>query len=305
MGIQAKARRKAKRNGTAIVVAASQQPKQTASTEPTISSSDLVSVASKKRKRGDSNEDEQAKSPSASENEPQEALSASENHDKEPTTNDEDASAKSKQSRQILFIGNLPPLATRKNVTEHFSSLSPTSVRVPTDREFGSSRGYAFIEFDAYDKLRTCLTKFHHSLFPAKDIYITDDEKNAFEKKFSADPKEKWKYGPMRRRISVELTAGGGGKSSNRMQRVSDKNKKLKAERQRASDRETKARDVKRAHQKQKDAAGQKASGNKSVPKAADADADGGADADAEPSKEEAAIASGIHPSRLKNMGLV
>lgn len=55
--------------------------------------------------------------------------------------------------------------------------------------------------------MKTCLAKFHHTEF-------TDSQGNA-------------------RRINVELTAGGGGKNGERMDKVREKNQKLNEERAR------------------------------------------------------------------------
>lgn len=73
---------------------------------------------------------------------------------------------KQKQPRFIVFVGNLPFSATAESVKRHFASLSPTSVRLLTSRDDPSrSRGIAFVEFSGYDRMRTCLAKFHHTEF--------------------------------------------------------------------------------------------------------------------------------------------
>ena len=83
-----------------------------------------------------------------------------------------------KNTRFICFIGNLPYTATENAVRAHFSSLSPTDVRVLTEKNTPKrSRGMAFIEFDRYDHMRTCLDRFHHSEFndnvsPARKINV-------------------------------------------------------------------------------------------------------------------------------------
>ncbi|KAL2122040.1 hypothetical protein VTJ04DRAFT_2495 [Mycothermus thermophilus] len=111
-----------------------------------------------------------------------------------------------KQPRFICFIGNLPYTATAEAVRKHFASLEPTSVRLLTQRDDPSkSRGIAFVEFDRYDRMKTCLAKFHHTEF--------DD---------GISPK---------RRINVELTAGGGGKTPSRIEKIKQKNAKLNEER--------------------------------------------------------------------------
>lgn len=102
-----------------------------------------------------------------------------------PTTEDQTLSdptstsgAGSKQTRFICFVGNLPYTATAASVQAHFASLQPASVRLLTQRDNPSkSRGIAFVEFDRYDHMKTCLEKFHHTEFddgmsPARRINV-------------------------------------------------------------------------------------------------------------------------------------
>ncbi|KAK3336212.1 hypothetical protein B0T19DRAFT_480791 [Cercophora scortea] len=133
-----------------------------------------------------------------------------------PTTQDEEAAAaateadaaaaSSKNSRFICFIGNLPFTATAESIKAHFASVHPISVRLLTERDNPSkSRGIAFVEFGRFDHMKTCLEKFHHTEF--------DD-----------------KLSPARK-INVELTAGGGGKTKQREEKIKEKNRKLNEER--------------------------------------------------------------------------
>jgi len=112
----------------------------------------------------------------------------------------------SKPARFIVFIGNLPFSATTESIKEHFAALKPISVRNLTSRGKSSrSRGCAFVEFEGHGHMETCLKLFHHSTF--------DD---------SISPP---------RKINVELTAGGGGKTKYRQAKIGKKNKKLNEER--------------------------------------------------------------------------
>lgn len=90
----------------------------------------------------------------------------------------------------------------------HFSALAPSSVRLLTEKDNPTkSRGIAFIEFDHFSRMKTCLAKFHHTDFT--------DSTGAV------------------RKINVELTAGGGGKKDGRMDKVRERNAKLNEERTR------------------------------------------------------------------------
>ncbi|KIW15992.1 hypothetical protein PV08_06043 [Exophiala spinifera] len=124
-------------------------------------------------------------------------------------------------SRFIVFVGNLPFDATTVQIKQHFSKLAPTSVRMSTDKSTGRSKGFAFLEFDDYDKMKTCLKLYHHSIFDPQR------QSSAEAKDVLSDEKSKG------RRINVELTAGGGGKSKVRKEKIKMKNKKLGEERER------------------------------------------------------------------------
>merc|ERR1711939_942886 len=77
-----------------------------------------------------------------------------------------DDNASSKTARFIVFVGQLPFTATKESVEKHFASIKPKSVRVPTEKgQAGKAKGYAFVEFEGYDHMKTCLKLFHHSLF--------------------------------------------------------------------------------------------------------------------------------------------
>ncbi|EXJ95896.1 hypothetical protein A1O1_01021 [Capronia coronata CBS 617.96] len=139
--------------------------------------------------------------------------------------NNDEKLTTSASSRFIVFVGNLPFDATASQVKDHFAKLVPSSVRLSTDKATGKGKGFAFIEFDAYDKMKTCLKLYHHSLFDPHG------EENA------GDPGAKAAKGKRKpRRINVELTAGGGGKKSQeRMSKIKTKNEKLNEERKRRS----------------------------------------------------------------------
>ncbi|KAE9370544.1 hypothetical protein N431DRAFT_344280 [Stipitochalara longipes BDJ] len=123
----------------------------------------------------------------------------------------------SKAARFIVFIGNLPYTATTGSITTHFASVKPKSVRHLTQKDNPSkSKGCAFVEFEGYDHMKTCLKLFHHSMF--------DDGLSA------------------PRKINVELTAGGGGNTKDRKAKIQGKNEKLNEERFRRIQEEAKAK---------------------------------------------------------------
>ncbi|KAH6671721.1 hypothetical protein B0J14DRAFT_79684 [Halenospora varia] len=127
-----------------------------------------------------------------------------------------------KPARFICFIGNLPFSATQQSLQKHFASVKPISIRVLSQKDDPTkSKGCAFVEFDGYDHMKTCLKLLHHSMF--------DD---------GISPA---------RKINVELTAGGGGNTKDRRAKIEQKNSKLNEERIRKIQEEEKAKWAKKA----------------------------------------------------------
>ncbi|KAL7938333.1 hypothetical protein V8C35DRAFT_291697 [Trichoderma chlorosporum] len=143
--------------------------------------------------------------------------------EKSPSKDAEDAidldlSSAQKQGRNIVFVGNLPYSATAASITAHFATLKPIAVRCLTKKEDPKAcRGIAFVEFATPTHQRTCLDKFHHSMFE-------DGISPA-------------------RKINVELTAGGGGKGQGRQDKIMEKNKKLDENRAKRIEKEKTAKE--------------------------------------------------------------
>ncbi|CUS14483.1 unnamed protein product [Tuber aestivum] len=119
--------------------------------------------------------------------------------------------------RFIVFIGNLPYTTTHPQLQSHFSSLQPSSIRLITGKNPPHTcKGFAFLEFTSYDRMKSCLAKYHHSMF-------------------------------LDRKINVELTAGGGGaKSKDRREKLRAKNVRLNDQRKRRIEEEEKLKGEKR-----------------------------------------------------------
>lgn len=101
--------------------------------------------------------------------------------------------------RFIAFVGNLPFKATAEEVQEFFKAANPSSVRLMTDKQTGKSRGFAFVDFATSADLKHAL-KFHHMPLGTK-------------------------------KINVELTAGGGGNSEARKEKIKRRREELEKER--------------------------------------------------------------------------
>ncbi|KAI0080337.1 hypothetical protein K474DRAFT_1590038 [Panus rudis PR-1116 ss-1] len=108
--------------------------------------------------------------------------------------------------RYILFVGNLKYTTTREAVQQHFASCDPPpTVRLmapkpsATPKPTVKSKGFAFLEFENKAGLQQAL-KLHQSELDG-------------------------------RKINVELTAGGGGKSESRVAKLKERNKELHEQR--------------------------------------------------------------------------
>jgi nucleolar protein 6 len=129
-----------------------------------------------------------------------------------------------KDDRFICFIGNLPYNTTSAQVHSHFIKIADgiKSIRLPSDKKTGKGKGFAFLEFDGFDKMKTCLKLYHHSIF---DPSVETEDKEA-----KPGQKETGKG----RRINVDLTVGGGGAGKERKEKIHAKNQKLDEQRERA-----------------------------------------------------------------------
>ncbi|EKC97522.1 hypothetical protein A1Q2_08186 [Trichosporon asahii var. asahii CBS 8904] len=121
--------------------------------------------------------------------------------------------------RFILFLGNIGFKTTKDEVAAHFKESVGRipAVRLLTDKATGKSRGIAFLELANGNELQSAL-KQHHSILNGK-------------------------------RINVELTAGGGGKSEGRREKLKQRNERVSTQREKrekeAKEKEAKAKAAK------------------------------------------------------------
>ncbi|OEJ88330.1 Nucleolar protein 6 [Hanseniaspora osmophila] len=127
--------------------------------------------------------------------------------------------AANKGNRFLIFVGNLPYNVTKAELMNHFKNCSPDEIRVRPDK------GIAFLEFDPASsdsqKLDTDeKDKNNKSTIKASNIQKRMDIALLQNKTMFQD-----------RKINVELTAGGGGNSENRLSKIKTKNEKMEKER--------------------------------------------------------------------------
>ncbi|KAF2718084.1 hypothetical protein K431DRAFT_287929 [Polychaeton citri CBS 116435] len=186
-----------------------------------------------------------------------------------------DGAAEPAKHRFLLFIGNLPYNTTDDTLRLHFKKLEPFTLRHRIDPQTKKSKGFAFLEFENYDRMQTCLKLYHHSIF---------DPENAGQG-FEAAEEEAARAGKRAkgRRINVELTAGGGGGNEARKEKIKVKNVRLEEQRKRRMEQEKKEGERKERKQG-------KGSGGK----------DGG---DQEQGEREGVVMGAMHPSRIARLG--
>ena len=74
-----------------------------------------------------------------------------------------------------LFIGNLPYAATEADLREHLSSVgAPTQVVLPTDRETGRPRGFAFVDYADRNVAEEAIRRFNQQPFKGRPLAVSE-----------------------------------------------------------------------------------------------------------------------------------
>lgn len=86
-----------------------------------------------------------------------------------------------------LFVGNLPYDTTETDLREFFSPIgSLSTVIIPTDRDTGKPRGFAFVEFEDRDQAEEASRQLNNKLLKGRAITI--NEARAKESRYNAGP---------------------------------------------------------------------------------------------------------------------
>lgn len=89
-----------------------------------------------------------------------------------------------------LFVGNLPYSATEAALREHFSAVGPLSyVYLPTDRETGKPRGFAFIEFGDRAQAEDAIRRFNNQSFMGRQIAVNEAREREDRPQSSSAPR--------------------------------------------------------------------------------------------------------------------
>jgi RNA recognition motif-containing protein len=74
-----------------------------------------------------------------------------------------------------LFVGNLPYHVTEAELREHFSAIGPISyLSLPTDRETGQPRGFAFVEFNDRAQAEEAIRRFDNQSFKGRPLAVSE-----------------------------------------------------------------------------------------------------------------------------------
>jgi RNA recognition motif-containing protein len=74
-----------------------------------------------------------------------------------------------------LFVGNLAYQATEAELRELFSAVGPLSyVHLPTDRESGRPRGFAFVEFAEPAQAEEAIRRFNQQPFQGRPLAVNE-----------------------------------------------------------------------------------------------------------------------------------
>jgi RNA recognition motif-containing protein len=74
-----------------------------------------------------------------------------------------------------LYVGNLPFNVTEEELREHFSTIGTLSyLSIPTDRETGKQRGFAFVEFNDRAQADEAIRRFNNQSFQGRSLSVSE-----------------------------------------------------------------------------------------------------------------------------------
>jgi RNA recognition motif-containing protein len=89
-----------------------------------------------------------------------------------------------------IFVGNLPYGVTEAELREYFSTVGPLSyISIPTDRETGRQRGFAFLEFKDRAQADEAIRRFNNQSFKGRSLSINEARARDDRPQASAPPR--------------------------------------------------------------------------------------------------------------------
>lgn len=115
-----------------------------------------------------------------------------------------------------LFVGNLPYNVTEAELRELFSAVGPLSkIYLPTDRETGKLRGFAFLEFNDSAHAAEAIRRFNSELFKGRPLVVNEARAREERPRDGVSPRPPYNSTPMARPDLAEPPSLGGKPSRN------------------------------------------------------------------------------------------
>ena len=74
-----------------------------------------------------------------------------------------------------LFVGNLPYSATEADIRQHFGTVGdPVQIVIPTDRDTGRPRGFAFVDYDDRGVAERAIQQLHGQPFKGRPLSVSE-----------------------------------------------------------------------------------------------------------------------------------
>jgi RNA recognition motif-containing protein len=74
-----------------------------------------------------------------------------------------------------LFVGNLPYSATEADIRQHFGTVGdPMQIVIPTDRDTGRPRGFAFVDYDDRGVAERAVQQLHGQPFKGRPLSVSE-----------------------------------------------------------------------------------------------------------------------------------
>jgi len=74
-----------------------------------------------------------------------------------------------------LFVGNLPYSATEADIRQHFGTVGdPMQIVIPTDRDTGRPRGFAFVDYEDRSVAERAIQQLHGQPFKGRPLSVSE-----------------------------------------------------------------------------------------------------------------------------------
>lgn len=115
-----------------------------------------------------------------------------------------------------IFVGNFPYDATEAELREHFSAVGkPGRIYLPTDRQTGRPRGFAFIEFEVRAEAEEAIRRFNDKPFKGRPLVVNEARERDDRPRPSFGAQQSSSRPPsLREPASAESLSRGGSRPS-------------------------------------------------------------------------------------------